>query len=539
MFESTYAQLLREAGLTVEFDGRVTHDGFAYGILKDTILKQDKIKVDLKEVSAITVCDNPHMVQFESTDGSTACIPGKNLTSGEMDANLVEREMPMTVLDLVGEFETLFPNCSSQLYYDVLKEREMIDMTMLGYPERGIVPLSDSIVFEYHLELQRQLRARGYKGKRFPVSMVMDEALSIVIHRTERNLFKEWVESHEWDGTPRLRTVFTDYLGATAPALRSRPDLQSSEEKAYLGGVAQAWFLGAIARMYAPCQHDIVPVFIGPQGIGKGAALRFLAGSNEWFAATTADVTHLDRFLDSVGGAVIVEMGESAQIRNRSTQEDLKAFISKSEDRLRKAYARHDEVFPRHFILAATSNDREVFTDPTGSRRFYPMDCDPSMCTKWIPINERIPEMQHDVEQIWAEALALYRAGVRPNMSKEVNQLARILQKDATEVDLEVKALDEWIDSMPLYTMRGARICRETIMKEYFQVEDMRDLRPMYASVWKRWAKSTDKWERSKVTLRVNGKVSHSGFVRIDNLGEEKHEIETLMLAYEDPKSGA
>jgi len=526
-----FARLLNDAGMQVLANGIVILDGFSYGILKEHILESGTIRADLEHATSFDVEPQIHRLVIEMDNKRAVHINGVSLTTGKIDEHIVDREMPKSIVDLASEFETLFPDYKSQLYYDVLKEREMIDMAMLGAPEEGFIPINDAVVSEYHLEVQRLLRCKGYLGSRFPTVQVMDEVLTIMVRRTRRNHFKEWVESHEWDGKPRLRRALIDYMGAAAPLLRNVSD---SAEDGYLEAVSEAWFLGAIARMYRPCQHDIVPVFIGPQGIGKGTALRFLAGSNEWYAATTTDISRLDRFLDSVRGAVIVEMSESTQIRNRSSQEELKAFISKSEDRLRKAYARHDEIYPRHFILAATSNDGEVFSDPTGARRFYPIICDPDRCTKPIPIGDRWPSAQKDVEQIWAEALYLYMEGRVPSMSKKENELARMMQKDATDVDPSIQALDEWLDSMPLYSMKGARICRKTILMEYFDITGEKEIPQSVSNIWKGWVRYTDKWHKAEKCMDVKGIKTSAAYVRDVDAGDESIEIKTFDLRYTD-----
>ena len=528
MQDASYITLLESAGLHVEPDGTLTYDGYSFGRLNGDVVISGDTEASLEDISSIILNSSPHFLSLEFDSGRKLRILGINLVTGLSDQIVVGREIPLTLIDLVDEFETLFPDWGNRLYYDELKECEMMDMAFLGEPDRGVVPLCDSIVSEYHLRLQERLRELGYVGKRFPSVQVMDEALAVMIGRTRRNMFREWVESHDWDGKERLKHVFIDYLGAAAPSLRENAGCRSEKEDEYLEGLCEAWFLGAIARMYGPAKHEVVPVFIGEQGIGKGTVLRFLAGSDDWYAATTADVSRPNIFLESVRGAVIVEMGESKQIRNRSTQDDLKAFISQDTDRIRKPYARREEVYPRHFILAATSNDGEVFVDPTGSRRFYPVICDPDVCTKEVPVRRRIPKLQYEVEQIWAEALHLFKKGALPKASR-IDKLARIVQMSATEIDPGAEAIDEWLDSMPMYSFKGARINRNIIVKEYFGVDNASMLSEYQLNRWKAWAKSTTKWQRAQSTIRVGG-IPSSGFIRKADVGAEQVEIKTLNL---------
>lgn len=455
--------------------------------------------------------DIVHMVPGPADDGS----------------DIVMHAMPMCTLDLDVAFTEIYRDYAKYLYYDELRERDMVDMAMFGCPAEGVVPITDRVVKIYHRHFQQRLRACGYIGARFPSNLVMDEVLDIRIGSNRRNPFRDWVESHTWDGVERLRDVAIDYFGATAPALRGSDGAPTVEEERYLRAVTEAWFLGGITRMYTATQHDIVPVFIGIQGGGKGTGLRFLAGDDEWYAATTADVSNPERFLESVRGAIIVEMGESKQLRGKGVQEDLKAFISQREDRIRKKYARYEETYPRHFILAATANNDSLFEDPTGARRFYPIYCNPDLATKEIPVRARREDLQYEVEQIWAEALYLYRKGHKCYVGKEIDELARVMQKDAAMENPMAEYVEDWLnDPVNGYTKVGSKIYREKIMEDVFGV-DFRCPSPMAERAWRDWVDSDKRWTKCK-PFYANGKTRR-GYERTLE-PDAKVKVKTLKL---------
>ena len=63
-----------------------------------------------------------------------------------------------------------------------------------------------------------------------------------------------------WDGTPRLDTLFIDYLGA--------------EDSLYNRTVCRKAFVAAVARAMLPgCKFDNMLILCGPQGIGKSTLL--------------------------------------------------------------------------------------------------------------------------------------------------------------------------------------------------------------------------------------------------------------------------
>lgn len=519
--------LLDREDLTLRDGNRIMDGDHLFGIIEDdkiNTFSADIGAIPLDEVESIHYDFEGRVLNVYSENGGKIYSIGP-APGDETEVNLYE--MPQCTLDLDDAFASIFPNYRDYLYYDELRERDMIDMAMLGCPSEGVVPISDRVVKMYHRFFQKRLRASGYVGRRFPVNLVMDEVLDIRIGTNRRNPFREWVESQKWDGKPRLRNAIIDYFGATAPALRGPDGKPTAEERHYLQSVTEAWFLGAITRMYKPTQHDVVPVFIGIQGGGKGTGLRFLAGADEWYAATTADVSNPEKFLESVRGAIIVEMGESKQLRGRGVQEDLKAFISQREDRIRKKYARYEETYPRHFILAATANNDSLFEDPTGARRFYPVYCNPDCATKQIPVRYRRADLQREVEQIWAEALQMYRDGHKCYVPRDVDELARVMQKDAAVENPMAESIEDWLsDPINGYTKIGAKIYREVIMEEVFGV-DPRCPSPQADRAWRDWVDSDKRWMKCK-PFYANGKTRR-GFERVLE-AEEKVRVKTLLL---------
>jgi predicted P-loop ATPase len=120
------------------------------------------------------------------------------------------------------------------------------------------------------------------------------------------------------------------------------------------------------------CKFDIMPVLEGPQGCGKSSLLATLAGLGENFT----DVPILGRdtkvVAETVSGKWVVEISELAGLR-RSEVEDVKALISRTDDRARLAYARFLESHPRRCVFVGTTNAREYLADDTGNRRFVPV----------------------------------------------------------------------------------------------------------------------------------------------------------------------
>lgn len=404
-------------------------------------------------------------------------------------------KMPKSDSELNDLFPLIFPDYKQKMCYDLLRERERIDLSMLdamAYKKGTFVDYSDQIEYLYYDALERRLRTLGCKGN-FPPVEVRRRVLSTRFYETRINPFRDWLESLVWDGEPRIDTWFQKVFNATAPPLE-----QYGLGPLYLAKVSRAWFCGAVARAYHPTVHEVVPVLIGGQGMGKTSGLRYCAGKDDWFIDTTVDVANqggTNEFLDTVRGRIIVEMSEGTQMRTRE-QDKLKAFISKKEDQYRKPYARRDEIYPRHFILAASTNIEEVFTDLTGNRRYYPLYCH---AATFADRNER------DREQVWAEAKAMFDKGEQCYIDSRWFP-AQVMQEFATVDNANVSAIETYLDNPKndggMYTKVGAVITKEETMYKVFGRTQVLAGSPE-DHAWKAWIKGTKCWEKTEQPIKV------------------------------------
>src|SRR6185436_3179557 len=93
-------------------------------------------------------------------------------------------------------------------------------------------------------------------------------------------------------------------------------------------------------------------------------------------------------------GKWIVEASDLAGKR-KSEIEQLKAMLSRQVDGpARLAYAHFPVERPRQFIIIGTTNSPAYLTDPTGGRRFWPIEVQ-AFRLDWIKANR---------DQLWAEA---------------------------------------------------------------------------------------------------------------------------------------
>lgn len=259
-------------------------------------------------------------------------------------------------------------------------------------------------------------------------------ALELAFQRNRFHPVRDYLMSLQWDGTPRLETVFVRHLGA--------------EDNKFNRTVTRKWFCAAVARVMSPgCKFDSCIILAGPQNLGKSGFADVL--SRGWFNDSDIRMDNKDGY-GSLHGNWIIELAELASTK-RSEVEVVKTFLSKREDTYRPAYARHDVTIPRQCVFFGTTNEQEFLRDRTGNRRFWPISVERKM---------NRDALEAEVDQIWAEAFEIWRQGTE-NLyldSEELEQMldevqeSRMTQDDVEEeVDayLDRKLPENWDDLSP------------------------------------------------------------------------------------------
>lgn len=219
----------------------------------------------------------------------------------------------------------------------------------------------------------------------------------------------------KWDEVPRIESLYIDYFGA--------------EDTPYTRAISRKILIAAVARIFEPgTKFDSIVIISGPQGIGKSTFYSKLGG--RWFSDSLTVTDMKDKSgAEKLQGYWILELSELSGMR-KADVETVKSFISRTDDKFRASYGVNVESHPRQCIIVGSTNaDSGFLRDITGNRRFWPIKVNGGgKLNSW--------DMSKDtVEQIWAEALELYRRGENLYLEGEIAKEAEAHQSDAMESD--------------------------------------------------------------------------------------------------------
>ena len=239
---------------------------------------------------------------------------------------------------------------------------------------------------------------------------------------------KDYLDGQIWDGTPRLDTLFIDYLGAEDTDLNRR--------------LTRLIFTAAVYRVYEPgTKFDQIVVLVGTQGCGKSTILEKMAVKRSWFSSSMPSPDKPEDAAKHLRGKFIIEIGELVGFR-KAEVEAIKNFLSKTADDFHAPYGKNDVHRPRQNVFFATTNESQFLRDASGERRYWPIQVavNPAKYNLW---EELTPEI---VGQIWAEAVIHYRKRISLKLSEELTKAMESVQEQYKEVDEWQGIIEVYLD---------------------------------------------------------------------------------------------
>lgn len=221
--------------------------------------------------------------------------------------------------------------------------------------------------------------------------MPTEKIPDFLTYLADQNLYNPvamWITSKPWDGVSRLNDLYNT-INSTNDDLKNI--------------LIRRWMVSAVAAAFEPegvSAHGVL-VLQGSQYLGKTKWFKSLVPSHLGVIQDGLMLRPDDR--DSVKQCVsnwLVELGEIDSTFRKSDIAQLKSFITKKNDVIRRAYARKESNYARRTVFFGSVNPKHYLHDATGNRRFWTIEC------THIDHSHTI-----DMQQVWAEVYALYLAG--------------------------------------------------------------------------------------------------------------------------------
>lgn len=337
-------------------------------------------------------------------------------TTGQSDDSWMQK---LELHKKTGLPDRTINNVKTIVQYDpLLRGRVRLDLFSDSYVAQGPLPWElrrdetglfrwtdrDDRGLRNYLEMVYQLKGRE----------LVEDGLGEAAASLAFDPVREYLASCRWDGDKRLDRLYIDYLGA--------------DDSPYTRAVTRKAFVAAVARAMEPgTKFDNMVVVCGRQGIGK-STLHAKMGRG-WFSDSLKTFDGKEA-AELIQGVWICEISE-LEAMSRTDIRVIKSFLSKLDDQYRAAYARKTEKHPRRCVFFGTTNDRDYLKDPTGNRRFWPIETDRQPPSKSVfrDLDESV------VAQLWAEATYYWRVGEPLYLASDLEAEADLRRGEHFDVD--------------------------------------------------------------------------------------------------------
>lgn len=265
-----------------------------------------------------------------------------------------------------------------------------------------------------------RLRIKLEKGGFKPIGREMiRDAVALIGDENRFDSAVLWLSRLEWDGQPRCAAFLQSYFGvAVSP---------------YAKAVSLYLWSALAGRVMSPgVKADMVPVLVGPQGLGKSEGIAAMVPSEDHFVEVALDA-HDDSMARKMRGVLI---GEIAELRGLQTREieAVKAFITRRHEKWVPKFKEFAITYPRRLLFMGTSNPEEILADETGNRR-------------WLPVKVSTVDREaiaRDRLQLWAESRELF--GANGVMWRDAQALAEPEHAAFMVNDAWAQSIEGWLD---------------------------------------------------------------------------------------------
>jgi predicted P-loop ATPase len=245
--------------------------------------------------------------------------------------------------------------------------------------------------------LQAEIRCL-MRDMKFKSMAAVTDAYTMNAYHNRYHPIKDFLNALAWDGADHIAALAKHFTCSDTPVVYSNGTTTS-----VIHAFLKRWLVGAVGKVYEQAQN-VTLTMAGPQGIGKSFVAKWLCSPMRDFfneGQLDPDGKETDRRLATTW---IWEIGELGATTRRSDVNALKNKLTQETVKFRVPYGHSDVIKPvlTSFIGTVNPDGRGFLVDKTGNRRFAVVN---------ITAIDHGYSKAIDAAQIWAQAVALYRAG--------------------------------------------------------------------------------------------------------------------------------
>jgi hypothetical protein len=242
---------------------------------------------------------------------------------------------------------------------------------------------------------------------------------------------RDWLESLEWDGVPRIDRFWIEHFGVV------------NDNRGYARAVGAYTWTALAGRVLEPgIQVDMMPILAGPQGVGKSRGVAAMSPVREFAKTMSFAEPEINR-TRKMRGALVVEFAELQGLRTRE-REEIKAWVTRSDEEWTPKFKEMNTEFKRRCVFFGTTNEDDFLDDPTGERRWLPLGV--GKAPGFTGVDRE--GIARDRAQLWAEGAARFR---KEGIAWEDAQRLAEPEHDAyRSEDTWRSAVSKWLDTPAL-----------------------------------------------------------------------------------------
>lgn len=357
------------------------------------------------------------MVELATADHrAIAEMVGADFDADSNDWRLRFQRGPRTqkILDVMSNWDLIVDN---DPVFNVLCYNEMTksveahaDLPWRAVGPERVIATTDRSEYAFHIEREYNFR---------PNRLMLDGLIDSHAKKRLVHPLREYLENLVWDGIPRVETC-----------------LPGVADSAYNRLVARKSLTAAVARVFKPgCKWDHTLVLYGEEGIGKSWWIDKIARG---YSAPLGNPTQKDTLLTLLRSWIMIsDEGHSLRKDESDVQKD---FLTRTSDVFRLPYDRETLVHPRHSVIWSTTNDETILRRQEGNRRFLIVHCQDR-----VDFDSMTDEY---IDQLWAEAVYLYRAGEQLFLGDLESSSASAERERFVEEDALGGLIQEYLDTL-------------------------------------------------------------------------------------------